>query len=140
MSLLEQDITRKGWVNKIVRQIDLDVGNCKSRIYEIEAIQNSTVYMRESKSDHLPGLYYLVSWKDYLEKENIRKLYLVIQNFRKFISLFHKKHSYKLIAIPEVIDTASLIAKPIISLTIKPMKWKQGCLTKDTNKYAKNYI
>ncbi len=37
--------------------------------YEVEAICNSAVYTRESES-HLPGLYYLVSWKGYPEEEN----------------------------------------------------------------------
>ena len=38
--------------------------------YKVEAIRNSAVYSKESKSGHLPGLYYLISWKRYPEKEN----------------------------------------------------------------------
>ena len=60
MSPLEQDTTRKGWVDKEVRQIEFDVGNNDSGEYKVEAIQDSTVYARKSKSGHLPGLYYLV--------------------------------------------------------------------------------
>ena len=50
--------------------IKLDASN-KNEEYELEAIWNSEIYARESKSGHLPGLYYLVSWKRYLEEENI---------------------------------------------------------------------
>ena len=38
--------------------------------YEIEAIWDSMVYIRESESGYLPSLYYLVSWKGYLEEKN----------------------------------------------------------------------
>ena len=31
--------------------------------YEVEAIKDSTVYAKETDG-HLPGLYYLVAWKD----------------------------------------------------------------------------
>ena len=61
MSLLEQDTTKKGWVDEEVRQIEFDAGDDESGEYEVEAIWDSAVYVRESKSGHLPGLYYLVS-------------------------------------------------------------------------------
>ena len=35
----------------------------------MEAIYDSVLYARESKGDS-PRLYYLVSWKGYLEEEN----------------------------------------------------------------------
>ena len=37
--------------------------------YKVKAIQDSTVYVKEVDR-HLSGLYYLVSWKGYLEKQN----------------------------------------------------------------------
>ena len=37
--------------------------------YEVEAIQDSAVYAKEVDG-YLPGLYYLVAWKDYLEEKN----------------------------------------------------------------------
>ena len=66
MSLLEQDTTRKGRVHEAE---ELDAGD-DSGEYEVEAIRDSAVYARESESGHLPGLYYLVSWKGYPEEEN----------------------------------------------------------------------
>ena len=61
MSLLKQNNTKKEQVDKEVRQMEFDVGNNDSREYEVKVIQDSTVYVRESKSGHLLGLYYLVS-------------------------------------------------------------------------------
>ena len=67
MSLLEQDTTRKKWVDD--ENVELDAGD-KNEEYEVEVIRDSEIYARESESDHLPGLYYLVSWQRYLEEEN----------------------------------------------------------------------
>ena len=48
---------------------ELDAGDNKGGEYKLEAIRDNMVYTKES-AGHLPGLYYLVSWKDYLEEEN----------------------------------------------------------------------
>ena len=69
VSLLEQDTTRKGRVHEDNLE-ELDAGDNDSGEYEVEAIRDSAVYARESESGHLPGLYYLVSWKGYPEEEN----------------------------------------------------------------------
>ena len=58
VSLLEQDTTKKGRMDK--NAIELDAGNNDSGEYKVEAIRNSAVYAKESKSGHLPGLYYMV--------------------------------------------------------------------------------
>ena len=49
----------------------LDAGDNEDGKYEVEAIQDSAVYAKESESGHLLGLHYLVSWKGYLEEKNI---------------------------------------------------------------------
>ena len=59
VSLLKQDTTRKGRVDE--NAIELEAGD--SEEYGVEAIRDSDVYARESESGHLPGLYYLISWK-----------------------------------------------------------------------------
>lgn len=51
--------------------------------YNVEAICNSEVYTNESDSSHLPSLYYLVLWKDYLEKKNTWELTLALQSGTK---------------------------------------------------------
>ena len=71
MSILEQDITRKRRVDKEVRQMEFDIGYDDSEEYKVEAIWDSVVYARESKSGHLQGFYYLIAWKEHLEEENI---------------------------------------------------------------------
>ena len=48
---------------------ELDAGD-DSGEYKVEAIRDSAVYARELESDHLPSLYYLMSWKRYPEEEN----------------------------------------------------------------------
>ena len=58
--LLEQDTTKKGQMDKDVEQMEFNTGNNVEE-YKVEAIRDSAVYARESKSGHLPGLYYLVS-------------------------------------------------------------------------------
>ena len=65
VSLLEHDTTRKGREFSVS---EFEPGDDKK--YEVEAICHSAVYARESESGHLPGLYYLVSWKGYPEEEN----------------------------------------------------------------------
>ena len=58
MSLLEKDRITKRRVDENVTE--LDAGD-KSGEYKGEAIRDSAVSVRESKSIHLPCLYYLVS-------------------------------------------------------------------------------
>ena len=70
MSLLEQDTIRKGQIDKN-NITKLDIDNNENEEYEVEAIQDSAVYAKESKSGyHLPKLYYLVSLKEYLKEKN----------------------------------------------------------------------
>ena len=61
MSLLEQDITRKGQVDeKTAKQLKFEAGSDNEE-YEVESIRDSAVYTRKSEAGHLPGFYYLVS-------------------------------------------------------------------------------
>ena len=118
MSLLEQDTTTKGRVdNETDDGTKLDAGN-NSKEYKLEAIQDSAVYAKESESGHLLGLYYLVSWKEYPEKENTWEPVLAVQHLRKLISSFQKDHPDK--------PTAT-----------SPVKQKRGRPTKYPKKRAK---
>ena len=49
--------------------MEFDTGD-NSKEYKMEAIWDSMVYTKESKSGYLSGLYYLVLWKRYPEEEN----------------------------------------------------------------------
>ena len=64
-------------MNDTQLNFEFEVGDDKE--YEVEGIQDSAVYIRKS-AKQLPGLYYLVLWKGYLEKENTWELALVIQH------------------------------------------------------------
>lgn len=73
-SLLEQDTTWKVWVDETTAGLEFQGtdgnGNRDNNgEYEVEAIRDSAVYAKES-GGHLPGIYYLVSWKGYPEEEN----------------------------------------------------------------------
>lgn len=64
MSLLEQDITKKSWVDKTTSQIEFENNN-NSEEYEVKIIYNNEVYANKLE-DYLLGFYYLVFWKNYL--------------------------------------------------------------------------
>ena len=121
MLLLEQDTTRKGRVEQEVRQMEFDTGDDGEK-YKVEAIQDSAVYARKSKSGHLSGLYYLVSWKRYLEEENTWEPTSAVQHLRKLISSFHKDHPDKPTATSPAIIIDLPIARPIVKPTIKPIE------------------
>ena len=113
-----------------------DAGDNDSGEYKMEAIWDSAVYLRESKSGHLSGFYYLVLWKRYLEEENTWELVLAVQHLKKLISSFHKDHPDKPTATFLTIDTTPPIARP----TVKPIgsfKQKWGRPAKRNNKQAK---
>ena len=76
-SLLEQNTTKKGGVNDM--QLDFKFEACNNKEYEVDGIWDSAVYVKKSITGQLPGLYYLILWKGYLEEENIWELALVIQ-------------------------------------------------------------
>lgn len=69
MSLLKEDIIRKGQVDKAMSRLEFGKSNGDSKKFKVKAICDSGVYARET-GGHLPGLYYLVSWKGYPEEEN----------------------------------------------------------------------
>ena len=117
MSLLEQDTIKKGRVDEEVKQIEFDVDNDNSRKYKVEAIWDSVVYARESEG-HLPGLYYLVSWKGYPEEENTWEPTLAVQHLSKLINWFYKDHLDKPSTTSEVINTVPPIDKPTVKPTV----------------------
>ena len=70
MLLLEQNNTKREWVEKIP---ELNASNDNNKKYKVEAIQKSDIYAYKSKSGHLPSFYYLVACKGYLEEENTQE-------------------------------------------------------------------
>ena len=136
MSLLDQDTTRKERVDENVTELEFDASD--SEEYKVEAISDSAVYAMESKSGHLPGLYYLVAWKGYPEEENTWESFSAVQHLRKLIWLFYKDHTKKLTATSPPIDSALLMAKPTVNPTAKSTtKQKWGRPANRANKQAK---
>ena len=64
MSLLKQDTTSKGREFLVPKFEPAD-----DKEYKVKAIQNSTVYTKEADG-YLLRLYFLVTWKGYLEKKS----------------------------------------------------------------------
>ena len=58
--------------------MDFDTGNNEGGEYKMKAIRDSVIYARQSEVGHLPGLYYLVSQKGYLEDENTWEHYFTV--------------------------------------------------------------
>ena len=73
---MEIDTTRKKRVDENMTELDFDAGDSKE--YKVETICDSAVYTIKSESGHLPGFYYLVAWKGYLEEENTWELFSVV--------------------------------------------------------------
>ena len=111
---------------------ELDAGD-DSGEYKLEAIWDSAVYAKKSKSGHLLGLYYLVSWKGYPEEENIWEPALAVWHLRKLISLFHKDHPDKPTATSLAIDTIPPMARPTVKPTER-LKRKRGRPTRRAKK------
>lgn len=56
-------------MGKTASQLKFDDDRNNDRKYIFKAICDNGVYARKS-DNHLPGLYYLVFWKNYPEEEN----------------------------------------------------------------------
>ncbi len=141
MSLLEQDITRKRWVNdsNITAQLELNKGN--NEWYRVKAICDSEVYTKELDSTHhLLGLYCLVLWKGDLEKENTWEPALAILYLCKLISILYRDYPEKPTATPLLIDSASPTTRSIVSPIKAPstkQKRDQPTQANGTSKCAK---
>ena len=140
VSLLEQDTTRKGRLDENVTEFE---AGSDEEEYKVKGIRDSVVYAKESATDHLPGLYYLVSWKGYPEEKNTWEPVSAVQHFWKLISTFHKDNPNKPTATSPPTDTAPPMARPTIprpsSKPTKATKRKRGrpATTSTLNKKAK---
>ena len=131
MSLLEQDTTTE---RREFLVPEFEPSNNKE--YEMEVIQDNVVYVRESESGHLPGLYYLVSWKGYPEEENTWEPTSAVQYLRKFFNLFHKDHPDKPTTTSHSINTIPQMVRPTVR-PIKTLKRKRVRPTEHGKKRAK---
>ncbi len=131
MSLLEQDITRKRQVdNKALSESEKEFEVGDNKEYEIEVIIDSAIYGQQA-NNQIPSLYYLVSWKSYLEEENTWEPSSIVIHLWKLISTFHKEHPEKPTATSLPLDSALRMARPTIP---KKPKRKHGHPNKGANK------
>ena len=121
---------------KTAEQLEFKAGG-NNEEYEMEGICDSAVYARESEAGHLPGLYYLVSWKGYPEDESTWEPASAVQHLRKLVSTFHKDHPNKLTATSLPIDLASPMAKHITPPNVND-KQKRGRPVGSMRKKAKH--
>ena len=106
-------------------QLEFEAGNDKK--YKVDGIWDSVVYTKESTTDQLPGLYYLVSWKGYPKEENTLEPVLAIQHYQKLVTAYHKDNPEKPIAISLPVDMAPPMARPIRAPT--KQGWPAGPMT-----------
>ena len=105
----------------------------------MEAIQDSAVYTNKSES-YLRSLYCLITWKKYPKEENTWEPSFAVQNQKKLINFFHKKHLEKPTATFLPIYFILLIVRPTIKLTRLIIKQKQDRPANSASKQAKNWI
>ena len=104
-------------MNKLFSKAEPEFDASNNREYEVKAIIDSAVYTKEPER-HLPGLYYLLSWKNYPEEESTWDPSSAIMHLQKMISTFHKNHPEKPTATSLTLNSAPPMAKP----SVKPAK------------------
>ena len=104
-------------MNKLFAESELEFDAGDNKIYKVEAIIVSAVYTKKADG-YLPGLYYLIFWKSYSEKESTWEPSYTVMHFWIMISTFYKNHPEKLMATSLLLNFALLMAK----LSVKPVK------------------
>ncbi len=112
------------------KELEFEAGGDKE--YEIEAIIDSAMYNQQANSNQIPGLYYLVLWKAYLEEENIWEPSLAVIHPQKLINTFHKEYPEKPIVTSPPLDSAPPMARSTIPK--QEPKQKRGHPNKGANK------
>ena len=113
-------------MNELFPELELEFNAGNNKKYEVEAIKDSAIYAKKVER-HLPGLYYLVSWKSYSEEESTWEPSSVVMHLRKMISAFYKDHPEKPTATFPPTDSAPPMAKPSVKPPVKPSaKRKRG--------------
>ena len=127
-------------------QLDFEFEADDDKKYEIDGIWDSAVYAKESTTDQLLGLYYLVSWKGYPKEKNTWEPASAIQHFWKLITTYHKDNPKKPTATSAPVNTVPPMARlstpprPTAKLTSDiPIKRKQGQLAEPMAAPTKKY-
>ena len=104
--------------------------------YKVETVIDSTMYGQQTNDNNqIQGLYYLVLWENYSEKENTWEPSLAIIYLRKLINPFYKEYPEKRIVTSLPLDSALSMTKPIV---LKKPKQKCARPSKKANKRSRN--
>lgn len=74
------------------------------------------MYVSKAKY-HLPGLYYLIVYKNHFEKKSILKLLAAMQQLKDRIYFFYNKYLKMPIVNSLSINLALIMARPMVKLT-----------------------
>ena len=82
-------------------ELEFEAGN--SEEYKVEAIWDSAVYASKAEA-YLPGLYYLLAWKKYLEEENTWEPSSAVQYLKKLtiFSIKNIRRSQQQLLLPSI--------------------------------------
>ena len=114
-------------------QLDFEFKAGNNKEYEVDGIGDSVVYAKESATRQLPGLYYLVLWKDYPEEENTWEPASAIQQLWRLVTAYHKDNPEKPTATSALFNTTPPIDRPTAPLMARPM----AAPTKKRGQHAK---
>lgn len=106
--------------------LEFDNGRNNNREYKVQTIRDNRVYIR--KSDHYAlSLYYLISWKIYIEEKNTQEPASAIQHLQRLLNSYDNKQPIRSGAILSRIDSAKSMGK---TLSNPAGKQNQGRPTK----------
>ena len=114
--------------NELFPELKLKFDADNNQEYEVETIKDSAVYAKKAEK-HLPGLYYLVFRKGYLEEESTWEPSFAVRHLRKMISTFYKDHLKKPATTSPLFYSNPPMTKPSVKSIKLSTKQKQGRLT-----------
>ena len=103
--------------------------------YKVWIIIDSALYSQQANNNQIPGLYYLILWKNNPEKESPWESSLAIIHLQKLINTLYKEHPKKPIATSLPLDSVPPMAKPTV---LKKPKQKRDRPNKKINKRGRN--
>lgn len=118
-----------GQIKHNVMKLEFQASNDEDQ--KVENIKDNAAYIRKSDG-HLPGLYYLVSWKGYPKKKNTWESISIVQHLWKLVRTFYIENPDKLTTISCPVNTTSPIVKPTFKPTITASQQKRSQFTKAT--------
>ena len=105
-------------MNELFLELELEFNVSNNKKYKVKTIINSAIYTKEIE-EHLPGLYFLIFWKDYIEEKSIWEPFFAVMHLQKIISTFYKDHQDKPTVTFLSLNSASSMTKPSVKPSTK---------------------